>query len=543
MNNSPSTPPSPLASVWARLQADPHDAAARANWQELQAAGAPEAVTCCQAFDVEAYAALTRVAVAGAELDRGLRPLAEAQVAHRHGLANAAVEVSGPAVAALAADPLLRQLLARDFCTSLPLERHLTRVRAWLLAEFGSTRLVTAELRPLVVALALQGFNNEYVLPVSADEERTLADMLAGLGSALQRGDITAAESALLLAAMYQPCGAMPAAEQIGRRTWAADVEPLLTRTLREPAAERALAAEIPALGEVADPVARSVRAQYEASPYPRWLNFRRPPRGVPERLGKLRPNLPAAAPPGQILVAGCGTGKHSVSVALGNPGAAVLAVDLSFASLGYAARMAGACGAANIRHLQGDLRDLPKLGRQFDHVECCGVLHHIRDHAAAWGVLDQCLRPGGTARIAVYSRVARLLVSHVRAAIAREGLGNSPDEVRRFRARLLTEPGWQGLLPLLVRMNDFFTLSMTRDLLFHVQEHQYSVEEIERIATGLGWELLAVDLPSRLRTALRPDHPCKSAAITTFAQWRQAEPAYVGSMTMFDFWLRKRSS
>ena len=69
----------------------------------------------------------------------------------------------------------------------------------------------------------------------------------------------------------------------------------------------------------------------------------------------------------------------------------------------------------------------------------------------------------------------------------------------------------------------------------------QGAARQIERIATGLGWELLAVDLPSRLRAALRPDHPCKSATITTFAQWRQAEPAYVGSVTMFDFWLRKR--
>jgi hypothetical protein len=49
------------------------------------------------------------------------------------------------------------------------------------------------------------------------------------------------------------------------------------------------------------------------------------------------------------------------------------------------------------------------------------------------------------------------------------------------------------------------------------------------------------VDLPYRLRAGLKADHPCKAATITTFAQWRQAEQAYVGSMTMFDFWLCKR--
>jgi len=541
MSTPTASPSAALASVWARLQADPHDAEARQVWRGLRESGAPEAAACFQTFDAEVYAALTRVAAAEAGFDHELRQLAEAQVVLRHALAREGVQVGEPAVLTLAADALLRHLLTQDFCSNLLLERSLTKARAWLMNRFQPAQPLPAALRPLVVALALQGFNNEYVLPVSTDEERALAEVLATLGSALKRVEPAAAESALLLAAMYQPCGTMPAAEQIGSRTWAADLEPLITRTLREPAEERALAAETPTLGDVVDPVAQSVRAQYEANPYPRWLKLRRTPRGVQERLGKLRPDLPVAAPPGQILVAGCGTGKHSVSVALGNPGAAVLAVDLSFASLGYAARMARACGTANVRHVQGDLRDLPKLGRQFDHIECSGVLHHIKDHAAAWGVLDQCLRPGGTARISVYSRVARLLVSHVRTAIAREGLGNSPEEVRRFRARLLTEPAWAGLLPLLVRMNDFFTLSMTRDLLFHVQEHQYSVEEIERIASALGWELLAVDLPSHLRAALRADHPCKSATITTFAQWRQAEPAYVGSMTMFDFWLRKR--
>lgn len=64
--------PSPLASVWAWLQADPRDPAARANWQELQAAGASEAAACFQAFDAGAYAVLTRGAMAGAEVEIGM---------------------------------------------------------------------------------------------------------------------------------------------------------------------------------------------------------------------------------------------------------------------------------------------------------------------------------------------------------------------------------------------------------------------------------------------------------------------------------------
>lgn len=318
MSTPTASPSGTLATVWARLQADPHDAEARQVWRGLRESGAPEAAACFQAFDADAYAALTRAAAAGAGLEHELRQLAEAQVVLRHALVREEGEVSEPAVVALAADELLRDLLAQDFCTNLSLERHLTRVRAWLLNRFQPARPVTGDFRPLVVALALQGFNNEYVLPVSADEERALAGVLAALADALTAGDLPTAESALLLAAMYQPCGAMPMAGEVASRTWAAEVEPLLRRTLREPLEERGLAAGLPALGEVTDPVARSVRAQYEANPYPRWLKFRRPPRGTRERLLKLRPDLSGFAPPGQILVAGCGTGKHSVSVALG---------------------------------------------------------------------------------------------------------------------------------------------------------------------------------------------------------------------------------
>jgi len=256
-----------------------------------------------------------------------------------------------------------------------------------------------------------------------------------------------------------------------------------------------------------------------------------------------MRPGLegpvPASGERLQILVAGCGTGQHSLQVALGNPEADVLALDLSSASLGYAMRMAERHGARNLTFLQGDLLALPRLGRKFHHIECAGVLHHIRDHAAAWAVLAECLLPGGTMKIGVYSKASRLLVSHLRACIQRGGIGTSPNAVRQFRTRLLTEPAWAGLLPLLERMGDFFSLSMTRDLLFHVQEHQYTVAEIEGIARALGLELLGVKLSRRTIDYIKSNGALTEPRVQTFAQWRAIEQGYVGSLEMFQFWLQ----
>ncbi|MGZ4770446.1 MAG: ATP-binding cassette domain-containing protein, partial [Ilumatobacteraceae bacterium] len=49
------------------------------------------------------------------------------------------------------------------------------------------------------------------------------------------------------------------------------------------------------------------------------------------------------------ILVAGCGTGRHSMGIAQQFEHANVLAIDLSAASLGYAKARSGALGAMNI--------------------------------------------------------------------------------------------------------------------------------------------------------------------------------------------------
>ena len=60
---------------------------------------------------------------------------------------------------------------------------------------------------------------------------------------------------------------------------------------------------------------------------------------------------------PCEVLIAGCGTGQQAVQAALAyGPQARVLAIDLSAASLAYAARMAERFGARNVAFAQADL-------------------------------------------------------------------------------------------------------------------------------------------------------------------------------------------
>jgi glycine/sarcosine N-methyltransferase len=97
------------------------------------------------------------------------------------------------------------------------------------------------------------------------------------------------------------------------------------------------------------------------------------------------------APPPGDLLDAGCGTGRHAL--ALRDAGYAVTLVDGAAALLGQArARLPGAPA-----HL-ADLRTLD-LGRVFDAITCRGVLNDVVGDDDRQAVLDRFaahLRPGG---------------------------------------------------------------------------------------------------------------------------------------------------
>ena len=57
-----------------------------------------------------------------------------------------------------------------------------------------------------------------------------------------------------------------------------------------------------------------------------------------------------------EILIAGCGTGQHSLSIAAQFLDAKILAVDLSLSSLAYAKRKTAELGFDNIKYMHADI-------------------------------------------------------------------------------------------------------------------------------------------------------------------------------------------
>ena len=84
------------------------------------------------------------------------------------------------------------------------------------------------------------------------------------------------------------------------------------------------------------------------------------------------KPNL-------DILIAGCGTNQAAI-FAFTNPGANVVAVDVSQPSLDHERYLKEKYGLANLELHLLPIEELPTLGLDFDLVVSTGVLHHMTD-------------------------------------------------------------------------------------------------------------------------------------------------------------------
>jgi SAM-dependent methyltransferase len=98
-----------------------------------------------------------------------------------------------------------------------------------------------------------------------------------------------------------------------------------------------------------------------------------------------------------RVLEAGCGVGAQTVTLAARSPGAEILSMDVSAASLAEAERKVRAAGLTNVRFQQADIFHLPFGAESFDHVFVCFVLEHLAAPVAALQALQTVLKPGGS--------------------------------------------------------------------------------------------------------------------------------------------------
>ncbi len=471
-----------------------------------------------------------------------LRPLATSLLKHKLRLSETGCPLDADEIAA---DPLLLICLSH-FCFCDPvIERLLMTLRQSILLTSSRQMSIRSEYLPLVIALAHQCEINESVWYIS-DQESQLVDQLTDLAEkVLQLPETTSGDISglLLLVMMYQPLARSPLTQALAAKNWLwpDEMSALMDQALNEQLSIRSLQQDIPQLGCTRNRVSDKVRAQYEEYPYPRWtaLGYNQPADyyNTLKTLFRGRlDDLPRPAAPLQVLVAGCGTGRHALSLARYFTPLNITAIDLSRASLAYAGMKAAQYGL-KVNFLQGDLLLAEKLDAPFDVIECSGVLHHMQSPQKGLNTLSRCLKPGGLMKIALYSRQARTLVTELRDELGAT-LPHTANDIRAVREALLRQGGdrWQAIL----QSPDFYSLSACRDLLFHEQEHVFDLQEIRRMTEKAGLNWIGIIPPPGARELARDKLQLETTQLT-LNDWHTLEQLEPGLFSgMYQFYVRK---
>ena len=444
------------------------------------------------------------------------------------------------------ADPLMQALLGHCIVGDEKLEYLLSGCRHALLDKFSDRPAAGLESSRLCETLATQCWLNEFVWRVSDREQQKTLALATDLKSSLSQAD--AVPAGVFLLACYAPLEYWFDAAKIhdlARRSGNKALQALARTQITEPQTEADLAKDIPRIGDISDDVSLAVQRQYEENPYPRWSEYTAaegrsvadvmrqvfPGRGFSEFTSQREP---------RILVAGCGTGRNAFETAARFAGATTLAIDLSMASLAFARRKADELDIEDVEFAQADVLELAMLDECFDIIDCSGVLHHMAEPKKGWAVLGGLLEPGGLMRIGLYSDLARRPVVAARALIEGGDFQATRDGIRRCRQAIFSLATDHPARPV-AQSRDFFNLSLCRDLLFHVQEHCFTLPQIKEILAGLDLEFLGFEhgfaSTGQQYLDAYPDDP----GMTSLDNWHEFEQLHPETFVgMYQFWLRK---
>ena len=186
---------------------------------------------------------------------------------------------------------------------------------------------------------------------------------------------------------------------------------------------------------------------------------------------------------------------------------------------------------------MQADILDLGKLDRKFDIIQSSGVLHHMDDPMAGWRSLYDCLEVGGLMKIGLYSELARQHIVRMQSEIMQLGIGSSDIEMRSFRRDVISSNEDHHIR---IRWsNNFYTLSELRDLLFHVQEHRFTIPQLKDSLSELGLKFCGFEADTIVR-----DFKLKNTGANdpyNLEKWHSYEQANPNAfIAMYQFWCQK---
>lgn len=445
---------------------------------------------------------------------------------------------------------LFQAALQYTILVGIEWENFLTLIRRNNLLNWQSKSFAKSVGLPFLLALASQCFNNEYIYAVSTEESHQLINLKTDLDTLFKNNQFTASEefiAKLAIFSMYQPLHTLDGVSEllkIPEHNWTLPIKNLIKTQLIDFQKEQEIKKNIKSITKKAYSVSLAVKSQYEENPYPRWLSVNL---NFPQNLSSyLRYLLPQVRQPNfteqpiKILEAGCGTGRQAIGWASLLNDAEILAIDLSASSIAYAIRKARELGISNINFQQGDILGLSNLNQKFPIIISTGVLHHLENPVSGWKILVDLLQPLGLMKIGLYSQKARKAVNAAREFIQSQGFSSTPGEIKKCRQKIL-QLAQDHPAKEVTEYRDFYSLSECRDLLFHVQEHQFTLPQIAAILSDLRLRFVGFDFRNpQIKNNYQIMFP-EDSEMTNLLLWDNFEDAYPNTFGgMYNFWCQK---
>jgi SAM-dependent methyltransferase len=200
------------------------------------------------------------------------------------------------------------------------------------------------------------------------------------------------------------------------------------------------------------------------------------------------------------ILVAGCGTNQAAV-FAFTNPGARVVAIDVSQPSLDHHRFLKDKYGMQNLELHRLPIEEAGSLGRDFDLVVSTGVLHHLADPVVGAQSLAARLRPDGVMALMLYARYGRIGVEMLQAVFRDLGLKQNEASVLMVKEAIASLAPDHPLRSYIAMAPDLAFDAGLVDTFLHGRDRSYTVADCLDLVTSAGlvfqeWFLKSVYYP-----------------------------------------------
>lgn len=443
-------------------------------------------------------------------------------------------------------DKLFLKLLTSGYVRLSAMEKVVRLLRHKLLTLSLSNMEVPDNLVVLAEAIGIQSLKNGYVHYVSDDEEKMLCELEKVLEDLVNTDGWSPFQAGglFLLLCMYRRLYDLPFKDKLLALpidAWPQYLKSVVEQSLYDISEEVSWLEKVESLDTIDNDISAKVQKQYEAHPYPRWTHMYWPKEKmsysdyVQVQCYCLDETPYKKQGVFDVLVAGCGTGSHPLQLA-NIISDKITAIDISRRSLAYAQMAANRQGISSVDFYHLDLLKVSKLNQCFDVVESVGVLHHMQDPEEGLKALLDVIRPGGYLKLGLYSELSRRQLVKLRELYEESGMEPTENNIRAIRQTLLTSSPATNVFGIVNQFADFYSMSTCRDLIFHVQEHRYSIPKLKALLGKYNLKFLHFyGLKKNVFDSFVSQYGAKSLVdLDAWQKYEQANPDTFGNMYQF---------